>query len=133
MTAELFTEKHARKGLQPAGLRDGTKLKRFQYVDGFLYPFIGVDTNGVQHAWKGTGHKNGKKNNMYTDLVLSLNDPDKITIYLAVTSNGNGYANKDLDRLKLTVKSGAFDIYDLLINLKNGTGVATKIEHVENK
>lgn len=138
MTAELFTEKHARKGLQPAGLRNGTKLKKFQYVEAFIFPFIGVDTNNIQHQWKGSGRKNGTKNNMGTDLVVSLKHPDEITLYLAVTPNGNGYANKDLEKLKSKFhpEAPAHSIYEITINTKTGTGTATMLpanEYAKNK
>jgi hypothetical protein len=126
MKAELFTMKHQKKGLTPAGLRNGTKLKIFQYIEGTPYPFLGVDSKGVQHLWKESGRKNGEKNNMFSDLVYEVQDPNEIFLFIAVTPNGNGYANANLEKLRASMKDGSYDVYALSINKKTGTGNAAK-------
>lgn len=126
MKAELFTEKHAKKGLQPAGLRNGTKLKKFFYHEELPYPFVGIDEVGIQHSWKGSGRKNGKKNNMFSDLVYEVADPNEIFLFLAVTPSGNGYANVNLDKLRGVMKTPDYDIYALSINKKTGVGEIAK-------
>lgn len=126
MKVELFTMKHQKKGLTPSGLRNGKKLKIFQCIEGAPYPFMGVDSAGVQHMWKESGRKNGKKNNMFSDLVFEVQDPNEIFLFIAVTPNGNGYANMNLDKLRAAMKENAYDVYGLSINKKLGIGDAVK-------
>jgi hypothetical protein len=126
MKAELFTVRHANKKQLPAGMRDGTKLKMFQYLPGFEFPFVGVDSNGIQHAWRETGRKNGKKNNMYSDLVYQVQDPNEIFLFLAITPSGNAYANANLQKLKDAMRAGPYDVYAISINKKTGKGDAAK-------
>jgi hypothetical protein len=92
MNTQLFTEKLAKQGKTPTGLRDGTVLDFFKYIPGDAYPFAGVTNDGRALRWNNAGHMNGHKRNMKTDLIYEPMDPDAVRVTLAMTAAKNFYA-----------------------------------------
>lgn len=119
MELELFTVKDYDKGLIPEQIRNGTRIKEFHYFPGADFCFAGVDVLGVTHLWRASGRKNGKVNNMPTDLVKIVWDPDISVFYLARTMAGNFYAGNDLQKVKDGMtKAPEFDVYRFEVNFK---------------
>jgi hypothetical protein len=119
MTVELFTTKDYNAGLRPQQTRDGKKITAFTYFAGADFCFVGVDSAGVTHMWRATGRKNGVVNNMGTDLVKLVADPNAEIFYLARTVSGNFYAGNEIGKLRDAIKlAPEFDLYQFEINFK---------------
>jgi hypothetical protein len=119
MELQLFTIKDYDAGLRPTRLRDGRTLKQFTYFPGALFCFVGVDSNGNTHLWKGTGRKNGKVNKMRADLVKEVLKPFDEIIYIARTRSGNPYSGTDRKKLvESMTKADEFDLFRLDVNFK---------------
>lgn len=127
MELVLFTVKDYDKGERPQFIRNGTRLKDFHYFPGAEFCFVGVDNLGVTHLWRSTGRKNGKVNNMPTDLVKQVIDQDVDIFYLARTTAGNFYAGNDLQKVKDGMtKAAEFNLYYFEINFKKGNLIEWK-------
>jgi hypothetical protein len=119
MDLELFTVKDYDKGLRPTRLRGGARLTSFHYFPGADFCFAGVDNAGITHLWRNNGRKNGKVNNMHTDLVKEIVNPDFSVFYLAVLPSGGYYAGHDIEKLKQGITlASKFDLYRFEINFK---------------
>jgi hypothetical protein len=122
MELQLFTVKDYDKGERPQRLRNGNLITNFHYFPGADFCFVGLDNAGVTHLWRATGRKNGKVNNMPTDLVIEIKDPNVSVFYLACTITGNYYAGNDLDKLKAGIKLAAsYALYRFEIDFKKQT------------
>jgi hypothetical protein len=122
MTLELFTVKDYDRGDRPERIRNGTRIKDFHYFAGATFCFVGVDVMGITHLWRANGRKNGKVNNMPTDLVREVMNPNTEIMFLARTSAGNFYAGNDLDKVKAGLtKATEFTVYRFEIDFKKET------------
>lgn len=121
MDIQLFTVKDYDKGLRPEQIRIGTRLTAFHYFPGAEFCFVGVDVLGVTHLWRASGRKNGKVNNMPTDLVKLVADPLSDVFFVARTAAGNYYAGNDLQKVKDGMtKAPEYEIYKFEVNFKKG-------------